>query len=102
VSQLVYILVLRSPILASIPSSLIRRCGDLDLLHRESFRLWHPRPAAIDWESEAPSRLEPFVQTSFIMDAMAEEAEKEGTKLDQISDSIDLLFTWVTDIGIAQ
>jgi len=36
------------------------------------------------------------------MDAMAEEAEKEGTKLDQISDSIDLLFTWVTDIGIAQ
>jgi len=33
---------------------------------------------------------------------MAEEAEKEGTKLDQILESIDLLFTRVTDIGLTQ
>ena len=33
---------------------------------------------------------------------MAEEAEKEGNKLDQILESIDLLFTRVTDIGLTQ
>ena len=44
----------------------------------------------------------PSVQTTFILNAMAEEAEKEGTKLDQILESIDLLFTRVTDIGLAQ
>ena len=44
----------------------------------------------------------PSVQTTFILNAMAEEAEKEGTKLDQILESIDLLFTRVTDIDLAQ
>ena len=33
---------------------------------------------------------------------MAEDAEKEGAKLDQILDSIDMLFTRVTDIGLTQ
>ena len=42
------------------------------------------------------------MQTTFILNAMAEEAEKEGTKLDQILESIDLLFTRVTDIDLAQ
>ena len=42
------------------------------------------------------------MQTTFILNAMAEEAEKEGTKLDQILESIDLLFTRVTDIGLTQ
>ena len=38
----------------------------------------------------------------FILDAMAEDAEKEGAKLDQILNSIDMLFTRVTDIGLTQ
>jgi len=42
------------------------------------------------------------VQTEFILDAMAKDAEKEGAKLDQILDSIDMLFTRVTDIGLTQ
>ena len=44
----------------------------------------------------------PSVQTTFILNAMAEEAEKEGTKLEQILESIYLLFTRVSDIGLAQ
>ena len=44
----------------------------------------------------------PSVQTKFILDAMEEEAEKELTKLDQILDSVDMLFARVTDIGLTQ
>lgn len=33
---------------------------------------------------------------------MTEEVEKENTKLDQIMESLDLLFDRVTDVGIQQ
>jgi hypothetical protein len=44
----------------------------------------------------------PSVQTKFLLDAMTEEVEKENTKLDQIMESLDLLFDRVTDVGIQQ
>lgn len=42
------------------------------------------------------------MQTKLILDAMQEEAEKKGSKFDQILDSLDLLFARVTDIGLTQ
>jgi hypothetical protein len=50
--------------------------------------------------STAPPK--PSVQTRFVLDAMASEAEQENTKLDHIMESLDLLFERVTDIGIQQ
>jgi uncharacterized protein YoxC len=42
------------------------------------------------------------VQTKFVLDAMGRDAEKENTKLDQIMESLDLLFERVTDVGLQQ
>jgi hypothetical protein len=54
----------------------------------------------VEQSTTAPPK--PSVQTKFVLDAMTEEAEKENTKLDQIMESLDLLFERVTDVGIQQ
>lgn len=53
-------------------------------------------------EQSITAPLKPSVQTKFVLDAMFEAADKESAKLDQIMESLDLLFERVSDVGIQQ